>query len=536
MGIIRHGLIPRVKGEFGGPVGRGIVSLSSRSLSTLTAAGARSGQLATVGLVHTNSTRNTSSPLLFVIGRRFQSTVQKESVKKDDKPAAAAAAAAVSGSGSSSGSSATASSSDSATASKTGSTGSTTGSSSSGTTETAPAKVEKKLTIWEKVKHEAQHYWDGTKLLGYEFKVSTKLLAKMAAGYELTRRENRQLNRTLQDIMRLVPFSMFILVPFAELLLPFALKIFPNLLPSTYESGKDKEAKTKKLRKTRGAVSQFLRQTVTESGMVFPVVVNPEQKEQFATFFKQVKSSVQQPSRELLISVARLFKDDVVLDNLSRPQLVAMAKYINIHPYGTSVMLRYSIRHRMRQIKQDDRAIDYEGVESLSVPELQSACASRGIKTYGISPAKLRDDLTTWLELRLHQKVPSTLLILSSAYTYGEPDNLDSYYDGIQAVLSALPEELYHEAELEVSSTSATNKQRLEVLKEQQELIQDENDEEMESGHVIKVRDHLSIEDDEPVAAEVPKEKSDAATNAANAVKSAAAAAGQAKKEADNRD
>lgn len=353
----------------------------------------------------------------------------------------------------------------------------------------------KKMTLWEKIKHEVQHYWDGTKLLGYEVKVSTKLLAKMVAGYELTRRENRQLKRTTQDMARLVPFSMFVIVPFAELLLPFALKLFPNLLPSTYESGADREKKYKKLRKTRGSVSQFLRQTVNESGMVFPVVSSQEQKDQFAEFFAQVRSNVETPSREMLLNVARMFKDDIVLDNLSRPQLVAMAKYINIHPYGTSVMLRYSIRHRMRQIKRDDRAIDYEGIESLSNKELVSACAARGISTHKVSPGKLREELGTWLELRLHQKVPSTLLVLSSAYTYGEK-NIESYYDGLLSVLSALPEELFHEAELEVSAKEATNKQRLEVLKEQDELIQEENKEEQQSGHKISVRDEQNIEDD----------------------------------------
>jgi LETM1 and EF-hand domain-containing protein 1, mitochondrial len=51
---------------------------------------------------------------------------------------------------------------------------------------------EKKLTIWQKVKKEAVHYWDGTKLLATEVRISFKLAFKMAAGYELTRRENRQ--------------------------------------------------------------------------------------------------------------------------------------------------------------------------------------------------------------------------------------------------------------------------------------------------------------------------------------------------------
>jgi LETM1 and EF-hand domain-containing protein 1 len=53
-------------------------------------------------------------------------------------------------------------------------------------------ETKKKLTVWEKVKHEAAHYWDGTKLLGFEIKISSKLALKMAAGYELTRRERRQ--------------------------------------------------------------------------------------------------------------------------------------------------------------------------------------------------------------------------------------------------------------------------------------------------------------------------------------------------------
>lgn len=51
---------------------------------------------------------------------------------------------------------------------------------------------EKKLTIWQKVKKEIIHYWDGTKLLAAEVRISSRLALKMAAGYELTRRENRQ--------------------------------------------------------------------------------------------------------------------------------------------------------------------------------------------------------------------------------------------------------------------------------------------------------------------------------------------------------
>jgi LETM1 and EF-hand domain-containing protein 1 len=40
--------------------------------------------------------------------------------------------------------------------------------------------------------------------------------------------------RTKKDLMKFVPFSFFLLVPFAELLLPPYLFFFPNSLPTTY--------------------------------------------------------------------------------------------------------------------------------------------------------------------------------------------------------------------------------------------------------------------------------------------------------------
>ncbi|KAI4146935.1 MAG: hypothetical protein LQ340_005753 [Diploschistes diacapsis] len=339
-------------------------------------------------------------------------------------------------------------------------------------------KEQKKLTLWQKVKKEARHYWDGTKLLATEVRISSKLALKMAAGYELTRRENRQLQRTVQDLGRLVPFSVFLIVPFAELLLPVALRLFPNLLPSTYEGQKSKDTKASSLRATRKEVSNFLRNTLKESGL--PVSAVNARREEFTEFFRKVRATGESPTQDDVIRVCKIFKDDLTLDNLSRPQLVGMCRYMNLNTFGTDMMLRYQIRHRMRQIKRDDRAISYEGVESLSVPELQMACASRGLRTHGMSPARLREDLQTWLDLRLKYGVPSTLLVMSNAFMYGQgkDSEMSSQIDALQAVLSSIPEELFHEIELEVHNAegAATNKQRLEVLKEQEELIEEENE------------------------------------------------------------
>lgn len=54
------------------------------------------------------------------------------------------------------------------------------------------AVVEPKKSLWVRFKNEMIHYWHGTKLLGKEIKISTKLAGRLLNGNKLTRREQRQ--------------------------------------------------------------------------------------------------------------------------------------------------------------------------------------------------------------------------------------------------------------------------------------------------------------------------------------------------------
>ena len=73
-----------------------------------------------------------------------------------------------------------------------------------------------------------------------------------------------QLLRTTTDLFRLVPMSMFVLIPFMELALPFALKIFPNMLPSTFQDSLKKEEDMKRELKSRIAMAGFFQETLQE--------------------------------------------------------------------------------------------------------------------------------------------------------------------------------------------------------------------------------------------------------------------------------
>jgi LETM1-like protein len=127
-----------------------------------------------------------------------------------------------------------------------------------------PTETKERLQgFWETAKHEANHYWVGTKLLWEEIKTARMLVGKTLGGTALTRRERKQLLRTVSDLFRLIPFSMFVIIPFMEFTLPFALRLFPNMLPSTYQDSLKAEENMKRELKSRIAMAQFFQEYVS---------------------------------------------------------------------------------------------------------------------------------------------------------------------------------------------------------------------------------------------------------------------------------
>ena len=337
---------------------------------------------------------------------------------------------------------------------------------------------------WHTIKHEVAHYWQGTKLLGKEISISTRLLRRMIMGYHLTRREHRQLRRTMGDLLRLIPFIPFVLIPMAELLLPVALRLFPNMLPSTFESKFAQEEKRRRLLKLRIEMAKFLKDSIKQGGL--QVQKDVQESDAFKEFFRKIRNTDENPTPDDVVRVAKLFDDDVTLDNLTRPQLVSVSRYMQLSAFGTDNYLRFQIRHALNRIRQDDYAILREDTQSMSTAELQAACQSRGIWTHKLDKEQLRESLDEWLHLHIREKISGTLLILSRAFYFvGHLDTANQSYHymqikGLEMTMSSLPDSLLNETELHYSKEAATNKQRLEVLQEQEELIEDEAEQEEE--------------------------------------------------------
>ncbi|KAI8871641.1 LETM1-domain-containing protein [Ramicandelaber brevisporus] len=407
-----------------------------------------------------------------------------------------------------------------------------------------PAAAKKPLSV--RIKEELMHYWHGTKLLWLEMKISTKLLWKMLKGHELTRREQRQLKRTTIDMGRLVPFSIFIIVPFMELLLPVAIKLFPNMMPSTYESASEREKKAKKQSDIRLEVSKLLRESMAESiksKAAAKAAKKQQQQQQSATteaatattatttatatpalpskyadafdVLHRTRATGEILSTDELITISKVFDDDLTLDNLTRPQLVGLCRFLGAYTFGTDNMLRKNISNKMRYLKADDRMILAEGVDELTVPELQQACAARGLPSTGASPARMRDELHHWLTLHLEHKMPSVILLLTRAFATVDPTRIKEGQtfapEALQATLSALPDNLVNEAELKDDEKmgTATSKQKLEVLEQQEELIEDEAEQETRKDAVEADKKQQQQQQQQQQPTQPPKDKTD---------------------------
>ncbi|XP_068436878.1 mitochondrial proton/calcium exchanger protein isoform X4 [Clinocottus analis] len=343
-----------------------------------------------------------------------------------------------------------------------------------------PDAVTVRRSVRQWVVDEVKHYYHGFRLLWIDTTIAGRMLWTVLNGHPLSRRERRQFLRTCADVFRLLPFLVFIIVPFMEFLLPVALKLFPNMLPSTFETQSKKEERLKTELRVKLEMAKFLQDTIEEIALRNKAAQG-NATEEFSTFFQKIRDSGERPSNEQIIRFSKLFEDELTLDNLTRPQLVALCRLLEQQSIGTNNFLRFQLIMKLRTIRADDKLIAEEGVESLNVNEVQAACRARGMRSLGVTEDRLREQLIQWLELHLKQQIPTSLLLLSRAMFL--PDTL-SPADQLKTTLQTLPEMVTKEAQLmvaEMELSKVDNKAKLEnTLREEAAIRQDNKDREME--------------------------------------------------------
>lgn len=68
----------------------------------------------------------------------------------------------------------------------------------------------------------------------------------------------------------------------------------------------------------------------------------------------QVRGTGEQPTTKDIVRFSKLFEDELTLEHLERPQLVALCKLLELQPIGTNNLLRFQLMMKLRTIKSDD--------------------------------------------------------------------------------------------------------------------------------------------------------------------------------------
>lgn len=85
----------------------------------------------------------------------------------------------------------------------------------------------------------------------------------------------------------------------------------------------------------------------------------------------QVRHTGEQPSTKDIVKFSKLFEDELTLEHLERPQLVALCKLLELQPIGTNNLLRFQLMMQLRTIKTDDEVTSAWRLRvSFSCPEV----------------------------------------------------------------------------------------------------------------------------------------------------------------------
>lgn len=286
------------------------------------------------------------------------------------------------------------------------------------------------------------------------------------------------------------------------------------MLPSTFASASDRETKMRRTLKVKLEYAKFLQKTLDEMAPVSSAAGRTSKSaKDFVDFFQSVKQQGHLATNEDIIKFSKLFEDELTLDNMTRGQLVALCRLLELTPIGTNAFLKFQLEMKVRQLKTDDRVIRREGVDSLDVLELQTANKERGMRALGMPEERLKKQLEQWLDLSLNANIPPSLLLLSR--TLYLPENVAPTAQ-IAASISALPDAAAAQTMAQIGEREGKirNVVRLEQIKEEQKKIEEEEQERIkeekrkeEEKKKQQQQQEIAVEYSEPVVGFIEEEQ-----------------------------
>jgi hypothetical protein len=366
-------------------------------------------------------------------------------------------------------------------------------------------------------------YWQSVKSFIKEINLAARLSYRIyLKGHRYTRSERIKMQRAAVDVMKVLPFVSMTLVVGTEITALLAARAVPSMLPQAFQpvakkvdenlpefidkvlpSGKERALAKNK---TRVEIADKLHELSLEFVMGLKDLehnLNADEHlekdiQMITQFLAKTDQNELRTTQANIAAVGPSFRRRMPLQKLSRIQLVRMAQYMNQGSELLNLMLPTFVlirrlRMRVQNARADDKDIHFEGVASLNDEDLRDACFARGLsrendETY--NTLTLRNRLRDWISLSINRDVPSSLLILSSAFISRSQLKLEQEH-GASGVEAAALQQRINELNAKISKRI----QQRDEAKEQLALIVGIN------KNDVNVNDMGNIEyvDDTPV-------------------------------------
>lgn len=306
--------------------------------------------------------------------------------------------------------------------------------------------------VLHKAKEGSKNIWKGCKLTYRDAKFfMNKKYAYTFQGEEYTIKTRKALQNTSADLLKMIPFSFFIVVPFAELLLPPSLYLFPDMIPSTFITEEKKEAAWKAMISQRTECVHKLHAYVTDVA---------KSENSLEHILNQIRFSPGSITREQLIKNQDLLGEYLKFGNMNTEQLLYTCKFLGFEPwtgfktFNRAVMSLLSkilalanihfpkeyepkifplaqikrdivmiqLRRRINQIRIEDQDLLAEDFNTIEPALLKTLCRERGIESEESSDSKMRRSLKAWVRDSTYPSskglVPIEFLVFSQVFSY----------------------------------------------------------------------------------------------------------------------
>ncbi|KAJ8326312.1 hypothetical protein QVD99_003419 [Batrachochytrium dendrobatidis] len=232
-------------------------------------------------------------------------------------------------------------------------------------------------SFWEGISRISSAYYQGSKLLvEHTRQVKNLKQQQHRKPFQYSRKEFMLIKTNADDIKRIMPF--FIVLILIPETLPFFLMRGADIIPSTCILPDQLLAKREKLKKVR---HQLTADAITS--ILNGQVLEPE--------------SLTKP--ETIKHLAAFQPQHFEIHGMMHDQLVQYSKLMGFSTWRPSWMLKSKLKKHFQFLKEDDMLLKSEGLEGLSMEELQLACEDRGIVSVGLERANLADKLYKWIDL-----------------------------------------------------------------------------------------------------------------------------------------